>query len=190
VLCYASKVKKLVLYLIMPILIYSAVYFTAIVQSGGTIASEVHIYYSLDEKQNDAHLIDVIDHAHSTIYFAIYTFTLSDVAAALVRAAKRGVKVQGIMDRGQSQIEAQAKIIRSLEKAGVKVVLDTHPQGIMHIKALVTDSAYALGSYNWTASATYYNDEILEIGTDSVLRAHYESIIREVITANSVGSTG
>jgi hypothetical protein len=53
----------------------------------------------------------------------------------------------------------------------------------MHIKAMVTDSAYALGSYNWTKSATTLNDEILEIGTDPILRQTYENILKRLLDA-------
>ena len=53
--------------------------------------------------------------------------------------------------------------------------------GIMHIKLLVTEQAYAFGSYNWTRSATTLNDEILEIGTDRALRQAYENIFKEII---------
>ena len=53
----------------------------------------------------------------------------------------------------------------------------------MHIKAIVTDSAYAIGSYNWTGSATTENDELLEIGTDATLRQSYENILKRLLDA-------
>jgi hypothetical protein len=49
---------------------------------------------------------------------------------------------------------------------------------------LVTDKAYALGSYNWTEAATTLNDEILEIGTAEPLREEYLNIARKVLSAN------
>ena len=54
----------------------------------------------------------------------------------------------------------------------------------MHMKVLVTDHAYALGSYNWTESATTLNDEILEIGTAEPLREEYLDIVKRVLAAN------
>ena len=51
----------------------------------------------------------------------------------------------------------------------------------MHIKSIVTDKAYVSGSYNWTASATDNNDEIIEIGHDEQTRQKYEATILEVI---------
>ena len=50
----------------------------------------------------------------------------------------------------------------------------------MHTKVLVTDKAYASGSYNWTSSATNINDEILEVGSDEAIRSQYQSILEEM----------
>ncbi|MFA5744903.1 MAG: phospholipase D-like domain-containing protein [Candidatus Paceibacterota bacterium] len=148
-------------------------------------ANSIRIIYSLDQKQNDKEIIALIDDATSHIYFAIYTFTLPSIADALVAAKKRGIDVQGVIDSGQSSSSYGAPITEKLLAAGIPVVVEKHAtgNGIMHIKALVTDSAYAIGSYNWTNSATNINDEILEIGTNKELRQAYENIIRRLLDA-------
>lgn len=145
-------------------------------------ANSIRIVYSLDQKQNDKEIIALINAAKSHIYFAIYTFTLSSIADALVEAKKRGVEVKGVMDSEQSSNSYGAPITAKLLAAGIPVVIEKHPtgNGIMHIKAIVTDSAYALGSYNWTNSATTINDEILEIGTDPTLRQAYENVLKRL----------
>ena len=145
----------------------------------------VRVIYSLDQKQNDKELIALIDGAKTKIYFAIYTFTLPSIADALVAAKKRGVDVRGIIDSEQSRNSYGAPITKKLLGAGIPVVVEKHStgNGIMHIKALVTDSAYAIGSYNWTNSATTINDEIIEIGTDPALRQAYENILKKLLDA-------
>lgn len=145
----------------------------------------VRVVYSLDAKQTDEEIIALIDGATSHIYFAIYTFTLPSIADALIEAKKRGIDVQGIMDSEQSGNSYGAPITAKLLAAGIPVVLEKHTSGngIMHIKAIVTDSAYAIGSYNWTRSATTINDEILEIGTDETLRQAYENILKKLLKA-------
>lgn len=147
--------------------------------------NSVRVIYSLDQRQNDKEIIALIDSAKSHIYFAIYTFTLQDIADALVSAKKRGVDVRGIVDSEQSSNSYGTPIIRTLKDAGISVVAEKHAtgNGIMHIKAIVTDSAYAIGSYNWTKSATTLNDEILEIGTDENLRQAYENILKKLLDA-------
>jgi len=148
-------------------------------------ANSVRVIYSLDQKQNDKEIIALITAAKSRIYFAIYEFTLRDIADALVAAKKRGMEVRGLVDSGESANSYDAPIIAELTGAGIPIETEKHADGsgIMHIKAIVTDSAYALGSYNWTGSATTENDEILEIGTDSALRQTYENILKKLLDA-------
>ena len=155
--------------------------------TGATVAAPAagttRVLYSLDKKQNDKELIALINAASSHIYFAIYEFTLRDVADALIAAKKRGVTVTGLVDSGESANSYDAPIVASLRAAGIPIATEHHASGtgIMHIKALVTDSAYAIGSYNWTSSATTINDEILEIGTSPELVATYKNILRRLI---------
>ncbi len=146
--------------------------------------SSVKIFYSLDIKKNDEEIVELIDDASSTIYFAVYSFTKQNIADALVRAKQRGLIVEGITDEDQLAQDSQAAVAQKLRSAGIPFGVDKHSKGLMHIKALVTDKAYAIGSYNWTESATLYNDEILEIGTSAELRKQYEDIIRQVLVKN------
>jgi hypothetical protein len=148
-------------------------------------AGSVRVIYSLDQKRNDQELIAIINEAEDYIYFAIYTFTLPSVATALVEAKKRGVDVKGVMDSEQSRNSYGAPITAQLLAAGIPLLTERHASGngIMHIKLLVTEQAYAFGSYNWTKSATTINDEILEIGTDSALRQTYENILKKLLDA-------
>ncbi|MFA5942418.1 MAG: phospholipase D-like domain-containing protein [Candidatus Paceibacterota bacterium] len=148
-------------------------------------ADSVRVVYSLDQKQNDQEITALINAAKDHVYFAIYTFTLPSIADALVEAKKRGVDVRGIMDSEQSSNSYGAPITAKLLAAGIPVVVEKHAtgNGIMHIKLLVTEQAYAFGSYNWTKSATTINDEILEIGTDKTLRQAYENILKRLLDA-------
>jgi phosphatidylserine/phosphatidylglycerophosphate/cardiolipin synthase-like enzyme len=154
-------------------------------EAAGPIAvRDFTVLYSLDKKQNDQALVSVIDGAEQYVRFAIYEFTKEDIADALIRAKERGLEVRGIMDAGQSQNAAQARIVLELKDAGISLEFQKHQKGIMHMKVLVTDRAYALGSYNWTESATTLNDEVLEIGTAEPLRKEYIDIVDRVLAAN------
>lgn len=145
--------------------------------------SQFKIVYSLDKKQNDKEIIKLIDEADKYVYFAIYFFTKENIAKALIRAQKRGLIVWGITDRGAS-LESNGKIVSELRKAGINIEVQKHEEGIMHLKTLVTDKAYASGSYNWTASATVVNDEILEIGKNNSIRKKYLKIIQQLLINN------
>jgi len=93
--------------------------------------------------------------------------------------------VRGLVDAVESASSYDKPIIAELVANGIPVETEKHPDsnGIMHIKAIVTDSAYALGSYNWTGSATTENDELLEIGTDPSVRQAYENILTKLLAA-------
>lgn len=145
--------------------------------------SQFKVIYSLDERQNDQEIVRVIDNAKKYVYFAIYYFTENDIAEALIRAKKRGLIVWGITDAVAST-KSNEKVINALKASGITIETQKHQDGIMHIKALVTEKAYASGSYNWTNSATEANDEILEIGTNNSVRKKYLDIIKRVLVEN------
>ena len=145
--------------------------------------SQFEVYYSLDQKQNDKEIISVIDGAREYVYFAVYFFTKENIADALIRAKERGLIVWGIVDREASQSSNKA-IVEKLRNAGIAVETQKHPDGIMHIKVVVTDKAYASGSYNWTSSATLANDEVLEVGTNTALHDKYFLILKKLLLEN------
>jgi phosphatidylserine/phosphatidylglycerophosphate/cardiolipin synthase-like enzyme len=124
-------------------------------------AGSARVIYNLEKGQNEKEIIALIRAAKTHIFFAMYVFTLPDIADALVAAKKRGVEVRGVLDAEESTKSYEAPIVDELRRAGIRVETERHADrnGIMHIKAMVTDSAYAVGSYNWTRSATSENDE-------------------------------
>lgn len=152
--------------------------------AGPVAVKDFTVLYSLNDKQNDKALVAAIDDAHRFVFFAIYEFTKENIADALIRARKHGLIVQGIVDVDQSRNGAQANVVQELRSAGISIEFQKHEKGIMHLKMLVTDRAYAIGSYNWTTAATMVNDEILEIGTAGPLRQEYLSILKKVLEAN------
>ena len=147
-------------------------------------AGETSVLYSLDGMRNSEALIRMIDAAHHYAYFGIYAFTKNDIADALIRARRRGVDVRGIMDGGESRSGVQADIAERLVRAGIPIVFRTRTPGIMHMKLLVTEDAYAVGSYNWTAAATFLNDEVLEIGHDDRVRGEYSALLQRIFAEN------
>jgi hypothetical protein len=151
--------------------------------------AEPAVFYSLDKRANDQEIINVIDGAKKYVYFAVYTFTKENIADALIAAKQKGIDVRGITDAEESQTAYEQPIVKKLETAGIPVETQKHADGIMHIKAVVTDRAYAMGSYNWTESATVANDELLEVGTDDALRGVYASIIKNILTVNQGGGS-
>lgn len=140
----------------------------------------VQVYYNQEHELNKE-IMGVIREADKFVYFAVYTFTRNDIKDALLGAKYRGVEVVGVTDKNQvNDIDLQKKIIGELRSAGIPVYEQSH-EAIMHLKTVVTEKAYASGSYNWTAAGTNLNDEILEVGTDETIRKQYQSILEELI---------
>jgi phosphatidylserine/phosphatidylglycerophosphate/cardiolipin synthase-like enzyme len=140
---------------------------------------EVLVFYNHEKKLN-REIIKLTQEADKFVYFSIYTFTRLDIKDALLAAKYRGLEVLGITDRKQTtDIELQRKIVKELRESGIEVLEHNH-SAIMHTKMLITEKAYASGSFNWTISATDSNDEVLEIGYDSKIRQQYEEIFHKL----------
>ncbi|HMQ01917.1 MAG TPA: phospholipase D-like domain-containing protein [Candidatus Doudnabacteria bacterium] len=142
-------------------------------------ARQVEIYYNKQVAANEL-LIEQINDAEQFVYFAIYTFTRQDIQDALIGAKYRGLDVQGVMDYKQStQLAPQQNVVKELQSSGISIVFNDH-SAIMHLKTLVTDKSYFTGSFNWTASGTDRNDEIIEIGRDDELRQKHLNVLNEL----------
>ena len=149
-------------YAFLVILIVIITVMTTAAVTAARYDSQFKVVYSLDHRNTDSEIIRLINGADRYVYFAVYYFSKTDIADALIRAKQRGLDVQGITDAAAS-LDTNKEVLALLEKAGIAVETQKHQDGIMHMKAVVTDKAYASGSYNWTDSATEANDEILEM---------------------------
>jgi len=117
-------------------------------------------------------LEDTIQNAEERIYILIFSFTLDEIAEAIIGKYGEGLDVKIIMDK--SQAASQWAVTEKLEKAGIPLVIKRGTKsGYMHIKALIADDTVLTGSYNYSKSATNRNDENFFIIKDkAVLEAH------------------
>ena len=105
-----------------------------------------------------------IDQSEESIWVAAYAFTRTRIAAALIRAHQRGVRVEVKMDANQAEFAGAQKLIEWLRSEGIPVAL-IHTAGeysAMHNKFMVFDlSRVVAGSYNFTTVAQVSNWENL-----------------------------
>lgn len=167
------KARFFVFFLIVSVLIYDD--FSLRDTLGKNQPAQTKIFYS-QTSQSDKEIERTIQEADEYVYFAIYTITKPNIVDALIAAKLRGLDVEGVLDYNQSIIAQEKPYVSKLKKYGVKLKIPFKPTGLMHIKLLVTDKAYASGSFNWTTSATKYNDEVLEIGKIKSLHNRYLNI--------------
>lgn len=107
-------------------------------------------------------MIELFRSAKKTIRVAMFTWTRNDFTQELIAAAKRGVKVEAVVDR-YSGSGASSQTIRLLCQAKIPVRLNTG-QGLLHHKfAWIDNEILVNGSANWTQSAFKANDDVFII---------------------------
>ena len=139
-------------------------------------------YFSADDNLEDMVTAEM-KAATDNIHVAIYTFTNTNIEAALEDAEARGVEVEVVADAGQSTtLQSQADLLKALGDSGISVrTEDGFGGGILHDKFAVIDTHEVLtGSYNYTNAATYNNDENLVVLVDSNLAGNYENAFQEL----------
>ncbi len=130
----------------------------------------VEVYFTPGDGPEQA-LLRLLRSSQRTIHLALYYFTDSELAQALVEACVR-LECRVLLDEEQrSSRYSQAGFLLS---RGVPVRFFEDP-GIFHHKFLVVDGeCVATGSYNWTESAQKRNEENLLILCDRAVAQRYE----------------
>ena len=113
-----------------------------------------------------------IDKAIKEITLSFFSFKIKGdrggypdvIVARLAEAAKRGVKVVVLLERGRdpgdSTSRENRRTMEILQQQGVSVFLDA-PERTTHTKIVVIDGKYTfIGSHNLTQSALKYNNEV------------------------------
>lgn len=119
-----------------------------------------------DQTSISGHLIRAIDAARTSIDIAIHGLALREVAAALARAKKRGVKVRVVMNqthvfpekpRDTRSPEVQQLIDQGFE---MRMLRGGDMFGVMHNKIAIFDrEVLETGSYNWSHAADTWHWE-------------------------------
>ena len=138
--------------------------------SSRAIAAPIEVCFTPGGDCTDA-VVQEIDGAHRQVLVQAYSFTSEPIEAALVRAARRGVDVEVVLDK--SQRSAHHSGIAVLAGGGVTVLIDTI-HGIAHNKVMVIDNgAVITGSFNFTKAAQEHNAENLLVIRDAGIAALY-----------------
>ena len=139
-------------------------------------AGSIQVLFTPGDEADDA-IIAAINGARQQVLVQAYTFTHRRIAAALIRARRRGVEVDVVAD-AQQAASVPNSVLASLARAGVPVYLDADHDSA-HNKVLILDadapeSTVITGSFNLTYSAQSRNAEnILIIRGHPELAAKY-----------------
>ncbi|BBE30199.1 hypothetical protein OSSY52_03400 [Tepiditoga spiralis] len=100
-------------------------------------------------------LVQLINSAQQSIDIMMFTFTDKEIANALLDAKNRGLKIRIIMETFQAKSSWSVySFIKSLNP-----VLDKNPRTFHHKVMIIDNSITVTGSYNFTNSAQFKNDE-------------------------------
>jgi phosphatidylserine/phosphatidylglycerophosphate/cardiolipin synthase-like enzyme len=120
-------------------------------------------------------IVGEVDGAAKSITVLSYTFTSRPIANALIDAHRRGVDVEIVADK--SETEDVRSEIKSLQRAGIAVYIDSK-HAIAHNKVMVIDGATVItGSFNFTYAAEHEN-------ADNVLIVHHHPAIASAYADN------
>lgn len=103
-------------------------------------------------------LKSLLQSAKKTVRIAMFTFTHLDLAHEIIKAKKRGVKVEVVVDSNNA-IGCGAKVFDLLERNGVSIKCG-RGNVLMHHKFMYLDEHILVnGSANWTLRAFSENDD-------------------------------
>lgn len=116
-------------------------------------------------------VVDALQGATSTVLVQAYSFTSAPIAAALVDAHRRGVRVEVVLDKSQrTEKYSSADFIAH---AGIPTRIDDK-HAIAHNKIMIIDGRTVItGSFNFTKAAEEHNAENLLVIRDPALAETY-----------------
>ena len=129
-----------------------------------------HVFFSPKGGCTEA-VVDALNHSKSSVLVQAYSFTSKPIAEALIDAAKRGVRVEVILDKSQrTERYTEATFLLHAE---IPTYIDP-VHAISHNKVMVIDSHTVItGSFNFTRAAEENNAENLLVIDDVEMAAKY-----------------
>ena len=123
-------------------------------------------------------VISLFAHARSSVDVCVFTITDDRIADAIIEAHGRGVAIGVItddmkaMDRGSD--------IERLRRAGIEVREDCSEHHMHHKFAVFDQRILLTGSFNWTRSATAYNQENIVVTSEPRLVRAFRDTFAEL----------
>jgi len=135
----------------------------AIQPISNTMPIKSSAYFSPGHTCRD-NIIRLIKQAKHTLNICVFTISDNKITEAILAAYKRGINLTIISDNDKSNDKGSD--IHYLTGQGLNVILD-HSRHHMHHKYMLVDDKILLnGSFNWTRSASDFNEENITITMD------------------------
>ncbi|KKD59299.1 phosphatidylserine synthase [Grimontia sp. AD028] len=111
-----------------------------------------------------AGIIEQLKLARKTIDICVFTIADNDITKHILEAHKRGVKVRIVTDN--DKMYDKGSDVEYLAEQGVAVKIDTTQYHMHHKFAIFDECRLINGSFNWTRSASKYNQEDITLTDD------------------------
>lgn len=116
-------------------------------------------------------LLDLLVAAREALDISVFTISDDRLSDAIIAAHKRGINVRLITDNDKA--EDQGSDIFRLIDQGIDVRMDNTENHMHHKFAVVDKTILVNGSFNWTRSATDFNQENILVTNEPKLVAAY-----------------
>lgn len=133
-------------------------------------------YFSPSDHCRNA-IVDLLGRARQRVDICVFTISDNHITDAIISAYERGVPVRVISDNDKAN--DRGSDVYALQQHGVSVCMDTSPNHMHHKFALV-DQSLINGSFNWTRSATVYNQENIVVTNHHDLLPAFEATFNEL----------
>ena len=134
------------------------------------LESGIKVYFSLHHNPQEA-ILQSLEKAKESIYFALFTFTSQEIAQAIIHKFAENIEIKGILEKNQ---DGPFSRFHSLKRLRVPVRWDRNFY-FMHHKFFIIDQKIVItGSFNPTWHANYSNRENLIIIYSPSLASQYE----------------
>ncbi len=181
-----NRTRRSVLAYLVPVFAISALVLVSVTLFSGPAARAVEVdigrvplievYFSPRDGATEA-IVREIGQARSEVRVQAYSLTSAPIAEALLKAHKRGIKVEVILDKSQRTQKYSSSTF--LANARIPTYIDAE-HAIAHNKIIIIDRSVVItGSFNFTKAAEEKNAEnLLVIRSKEVAKPYLDNWLR------------
>lgn len=119
-------------------------------------------------------IIQLFEHAQRSVEICVFTITDDRISDAILKTHRRGIAIRVVTDNDKLHDEG-SDVDRFLE-AGIALRIDRTDNHMHHKFAIFDNTTLLTGSYNWTRSASRFNDENLIVTSDRSLIGSFSKV--------------
>ena len=123
-------------------------------------------------------IISLIERAKVSVDICVFTISDDNISQSILSAHNRGIKVRVVSDNDKAN--DLGSDVYSLSKKGVNVKIDRSASHMHHKFAIVDTKQLINGSFNWTRSASNYNQENIVVTSDFNLIADFQKTFEKL----------